>query len=92
MSEQFTDAEKAVFLAATDRRKAAGIRLKRIALMADAGQVEAFNILWSSWVERWGKMRALDELIRIMSIVEARLRDRENAKKKPTTDRSSKLP
>jgi len=79
---EYTEEEKKIFLDATNRRKAAGIRLKRIALMADASQVEGFNILYDSWVERWGKRRALDELIRIMSIVEARLRDRDNAPKK----------
>jgi len=79
MSELSED-EKKVFLAATERRKAAGIRLKRIVLQADAHQVEDFNILWESFVERWGKREALNHLILIMARVEARLRDGENAK------------
>lgn len=80
---EFTEEEKKVFLDATNRRKAAGIKLKRIAIMADASQVEAFNILWDGWVERYGKAMALNHLISIMARVEARLRDKENAQQGP---------
>jgi hypothetical protein len=73
--EQLTDAEKQVFLDATNRRKAAGIRLKRISIMASTDQVEAFNELWSSWVERWGKNTAVDHLIRMMAHIEAKVRN-----------------
>lgn len=74
MSE-LTESEKATFKAATERRRLNGIRLKRITLLADASQVEAFTIIWSSWVERYGKNSAVDVLLRLMSTVEARIRE-----------------
>jgi hypothetical protein len=80
MSDALTDEEKATFRAAGERRKAAGIRLKRIYLLADENQVTSFNVLWESWVERWGKQKAMDQLLRFMSLVESRLRDKERAK------------
>jgi len=76
-----SDEDKATFKRATERRKENGIRLKRITMFADTSQVEGFNELWDSWTIRWGKSRAMDELIRIMSIVEARLQDKERAPK-----------
>ncbi len=82
MTESLTDEEKATFRAAGERRKAAGIRLKRIYLLADENQVASFNTLWDSWCTRWGKQRAMDELLRFMSLVEARVRDKENAQNK----------
>jgi hypothetical protein len=80
MTDTLTDEEKATFRAAGERRKAAGIRLRRIYLLADANQVESFNVLWESWCTRWGKQRAMDELLRFMSLVESRVRDKERAK------------
>jgi len=74
-----SDDEKATFKRATDRRREAGIRLKRFTVLMESSQVEAINILWDAWVERFGKTRAIDELIRIMAHVEARLRDKERA-------------
>ena len=77
MTESLTDEEKATFRAAGERRKAAGIRSKRVCFLADANQIASFNALFESWVIRWGKQRAVDELLRFMSLVESRLRDKE---------------
>jgi hypothetical protein len=77
-----TDEEKATFKRASERRAAAGIKLRRIYLLADENQVASFNVLWDSWCVRWGKQRAMDELLRFMSLVEARVRDKENAQNK----------
>jgi len=77
VSDTLTDEEKATFARAAERRKAAGIQLRRIFIMADATQVTSFNALWESWTIRWGKQRAVDELLRFMSLVETRLRDKE---------------
>lgn len=62
------------------RRTERGIRLKRICFMAEASQVEAFNILWESWVERWGKTKAVDHLLVLVARAEARIRDQEQCK------------
>jgi hypothetical protein len=78
--DTLTDEEKRVFREAGERRAKAGIRLKRIYLLADENQVASFNVLWESWVERWGKQKAMDQLLRFMSLVESRLRDKERAK------------
>jgi hypothetical protein len=67
------------FIEASRRRRENGIKLKRFAVMCDETQVEALNILWGSFVERWGKQQAVDHLIVILSKVEARLRDKERA-------------
>ena len=80
MVSELSDADKATFKAATERRKALGIRLRKICFMAEAAQVEDFNFLWEGWVERFGKRKAVDVLIKLMSDVEARLRDQENAR------------
>ena len=79
MSE-LTSEEKAAFKSATERRRANGIRLKRFGVMADESQVSALNELWESWVIRWGKQRAVDNLIQVMATVEARQRDKEHAR------------
>jgi hypothetical protein len=77
MSDDLTEHEKAVFRAAGVRRKNAGIRLKRFAVMADANQIESLNVLWDAWAERFGKQQAVDHLIKMWSAAEARLRDQE---------------
>jgi hypothetical protein len=79
MSE-LTEAEKAVFLAATNRRKERGIRLRRICLLAEESQVVAFNEIWDSWCIRWTKQGAMDRLLRVMCSIEARMRDQEGRK------------
>jgi hypothetical protein len=76
---ELSESEKATFKAATERRKAAGIKLGRITLLAEKSQVEGFNELWDSWVARWGKNLAVDHLIRIMGQVEARLQDKKRS-------------
>lgn len=80
MSE-LSETEKETFRAASERRKKAGIRLKRFAIMADENQVVSLNSLWDSLVERFGKQSAVDHLIRMWGAAEARLRDSERAQK-----------
>jgi hypothetical protein len=77
MAHELSDSEKATFLAATNRRKAAGIRLGRISFMATKEQVESFNELLDAWTQRWGKNKAVDVLLSMMSGIEARIRDGE---------------
>lgn len=63
MGEELSHAEKEVFRAAALRRKAAGIKLKRFAFMADANQIESINEFWNGWVEVLGKQHAVDYLV-----------------------------
>jgi hypothetical protein len=77
MSWELSDQDKDVFRRAAERRKAAGVILKRFAIMADASQVEAINEIWESFVLRWGKEKAVDVLLRAMCRIETRMRDRE---------------
>jgi len=77
MSHDLSAEEKQTFLAATNRRKEAGIKLGRISFMATKEQVESFNELLNSWVERWGKNKAVDVLLSMMSGIEAGVRDEE---------------
>lgn len=87
MSEFFlNDEQKKVFKDAGERRKQAGIKFKRICIFAEASQVEAFNILFDSWCERFGKAKALDHLILLWSRVEARLRDKDRNETRPSSD------
>jgi hypothetical protein len=74
-----SDEEKEIFKRAAERRKDAGIRLKRFAISVDASQAQALGILFDSWISRWGKEKAIDYFIVIMGRIEARLRDKENA-------------
>jgi len=83
---EISEEEKALYRAATERRKLAGIKLKRFAIMADENQVVSLNSLWDSLVERFGKQSAVDHLIRMWGAAEARLRDNERAKSRQTTD------
>jgi hypothetical protein len=80
---EISEQEKLLYRAATERRRAAGIRLKRFAVLADANQVESLNQLWDAWVERDGKQCAVDRLLRMWSHEEARLRDQERSGRKP---------
>lgn len=75
------DATKAIFVAAGERRKQLGIRLKRICLMADATQVEAFNSIYDGWVQRWGKEDAMDFLIAELCDAEVKLREWERVQR-----------
>lgn len=81
MSE-LSEQEKATFKSATERRRAAGIRLKRFAVLCDSSQVESLNELWDSWVERLGKQTAVDHLINLMAHSEARMQDHIEERKK----------
>ena len=82
MTDLLSDAEKATFKRATERRRENGIRLKQLRIDCEAKQVEAFNIIWSSWVEKFGKTRSMDGLIRLMSTANALVMDQERAKEK----------
>jgi len=77
MTHALSAEEKQIFKSATERRREAGIRLGRISFMATKEQVESFNELFDSWVSRWGKNKAVDVLLSMMSGIEARLRDGE---------------
>jgi len=75
MTHALSAEDKQIFKSATERRREAGIRLGRISFMATKEQVESFNELFDSWVSRWGKNKAVDVLLSMMSGIEARLRD-----------------
>jgi hypothetical protein len=77
---ELDEATKAVFKAASERRKANGVRLKRFSVMAEDSQIEALNELWSAWVERFGKEKAIDHLILLWGRAEARLGDRDDVR------------
>ena len=79
MSE-LTSEEKAAFKSATERRRANNIKLKRVSFMAQEHQVEAFNTLLDAFITRWGKNKAIDHIISILSRIEARMQDAENQK------------
>jgi len=83
-----TPEEKAVFLSATNRRKANGVRLRRWTVMAEESQIEALNELWSAWIDRFGKITAIDHLIVLWSRSEARLRDADEQKEKKNANRN----
>ena len=70
----------APFRDAAQRRRENGIRLKRISFMAQEHQVEAFNTLLDSFITRWGKNKAIDHIISILSRIEARMQDAEQEK------------
>jgi hypothetical protein len=80
MSE-VSDAEKAVFLRATERRRQNGIKLKQIRMNVEQSQAEGFYELFEPWVQRYGKVGAMDLVIVCMSAGEARIQDAKRAKK-----------
>jgi len=63
MSEPLTDAQKQVFKDASERRRAAGIRLGRFTIGMEASAVASANDMWAHWVEHLGKERATDYLL-----------------------------
>ena len=75
------DATKAVFFAAGERRKARGIRLKRVCFMADETQVETFHLIYNEWVQRFGKEDAIDFLLACMCESQARLAEYDRARR-----------
>ena len=89
MGQELSEAEKKVFLDATNRRKANGVRLRRWTVMAEVSQIEALNELWSAWIVRFGKITAIDHLIVLWGRAEARLRDRDEARQ--NSDRRRKV-
>ena len=98
MTENISQDEKEVFKRASERRKENGIKLKRICMLAEEGQVEAFNIVWEEWVRRYRKMGAVDLLIRCISAGEAAIQDeirarkeKKRAKKRPASDRGASV-
>jgi hypothetical protein len=79
MTDLLSDAEKQTFQRAAARRRDNGVRLKLLRMFVEESQAVAFNEVWESWLLRWGKVGAMDRLIRLMCTVEARVRDQENA-------------
>jgi hypothetical protein len=78
---KLSEAEKKVFLDATNRRKARGVKLRKFSVMAERSQVEGLSELYDAWVTRFGKELALDHLILMWGRAEARLCDADQAKK-----------
>ena len=72
-----TETEKQIFLAATERRKQNGIRLRRVCFLAEANQVESFNLILDSWIRRWSKTDAIETLLYVMAKVESRMQEKE---------------
>jgi hypothetical protein len=73
-----SEAEKATFKAATERRRAHGIHLRKFSLMCDEKQVEGLSALFDAFITRWGKQKGIDHIISILSRVEARMQDAES--------------
>lgn len=66
MTHELTDAQKQVFVDATNRRKESGIRLKRFCVMLDSNQIESVNLFWDSFVRTLGKQKAGDYFVVVM--------------------------
>ena len=66
MTHSLSEQEKQLFLASTNRRKAAGIRLKRFCIALDSNQVESVNMFWDSFVRALGKQKAGDYFVVVM--------------------------
>ena len=62
MSE-LDEQSKAVFKAATLRRREAGIRLRRWTISMEASAVASAGDMWDFWVQHLGKERATDYLL-----------------------------
>jgi len=58
--------EKQIFKSATERRREAGIRLKRFCISLDSNQVESVNMFWDSFVRALGKQKAGDYFVVVM--------------------------
>lgn len=78
MSE-ISEEEKAVYQRASERRKAAGIKLKRFCVQADENQVKSLNEIWDFFVIRFGKQHAVDHVVSMLGSVVARMKDKERA-------------
>src|SRR5215468_3471620 len=76
-----SEAAKAVFVQAAEARKQRGIKLGRVAFMADSSQVDMFNGIYNEWVDRFGKEDALDFLLSWMNEANARLREWDDARR-----------
>lgn len=72
-----TDAEKEIFRAATERRRQNGVRLRKVTFMAEASQVDSFNLLLDSFIRRWGKEQAIETLLWVMARLESRMLEKE---------------
>jgi len=74
MSEQ-SEEEKQYWKAATERRKASGIKLGRLCVYVEKEQVDGFNELYQTWIKRWGKTQATDAVIAAIAEYEAKYQD-----------------
>jgi hypothetical protein len=68
---ELSEEHKAIFRDAAARRKAKQIESGLIRMFAEIHQVEGFNEIWETWIERWGKSLSMDHLIRAMCVEEA---------------------
>jgi hypothetical protein len=86
---KLSDADKAVFKAAAERRKANNIKLGQFRVLCDTNQVVSLTEFYEGWVTTLGKERAVDYLIVCMRkgqealdrAVEARKRDSRKQKR-----------
>lgn len=65
----------AMFKANAARRVANGLKNGMLTVRADQSQIVAFNELWETWMDRWGKEKAMDAVIASMCDSEARYQD-----------------
>ena len=60
---KLSDADKAVFKAAADRRRANNIKLGQFRVLCDTNQVVSLTEFYEGWVDTLGKQHAVDYLI-----------------------------
>jgi hypothetical protein len=66
MKEQLSDADKATFKAAAERRKANNIKLGQFRVLCDTNQVVSLTEFYEGFVARLGKQHAVDYMIVLM--------------------------
>jgi hypothetical protein len=85
-----SEAEKNTYKAHAQWRRERGIRLKKIGFMAESTQVEGFFDIFETWVARWGKIDAVDQVLSSMCAAEARYQDYLEAKRAARKKKRSK--
>jgi len=70
-----SEEEKQYWKVATERRKANAMRLGRLCVYVEKEQVDGFNELYQTWIERWGKSQATDAVIAAIAEYEAKYQD-----------------
>jgi 3'-phosphoadenosine 5'-phosphosulfate sulfotransferase (PAPS reductase)/FAD synthetase len=84
---KLSDADKATFKAAAERRKANNIKLGQFRVLCDTNQVVSLTEFYDGWVDTLGKQHAVDYLIVCMRRGDEALR---RAMEKRDRDRKSK--